>query len=108
MTGPKIVQVTSDKIRQIRDRMKAAQDRQRMYANKRRKPIEFHIGDRVMLKVSPWKGVVRFGNKGKLNPIYVGPFKIIRRVGEVAYKLSYLNNFVEFTLPSMCRASESV
>jgi hypothetical protein len=87
LAGPEIVQLTSDKIGQIRDKMRAAQDRQRMYANKRRKPIEFQVGEKVMLKVSPWKGVVRFGKKGKLSPRYVGPFVIIERVGEVAYKL---------------------
>ena len=88
LTGPEIVQVTSDKIKQIRNRMKAAQDRQKMYANKRRKPIEFRIGDKVMLKVSPWKGVVRFGKRGKLSSRYVGPFEIVEKVGEVAYKLN--------------------
>ncbi|GJY24503.1 hypothetical protein Tco_0398161 [Tanacetum coccineum] len=57
------------------------------YANIRRKPLEFQVGDKVMLKVSPWKGIVRFGKRGKLNPMYVGPFKVIERVGTVAYKL---------------------
>ncbi|KAI3759456.1 hypothetical protein L6452_07296 [Arctium lappa] len=58
-----------------------------MYANKRRKPLEFQVGDMVMLKISSWKGVVRFVKKGKLKPRFVGPFAIIKRVGEVAYKL---------------------
>ena len=58
-----------------------------MYADKRRKPIEFQVGYKVILKVSPWKGVVRFGKKGKLSPRYIGQFIIIERVGEVAYKL---------------------
>nr|GEX55775.1 putative reverse transcriptase domain-containing protein [Tanacetum cinerariifolium] len=57
------------------------------YADKRRKPLEFKVGDRVLLKVSPWKGVVRFGKKGKLAPQYVGPFKIVECVGPVAYRL---------------------
>ncbi|GJV65435.1 putative reverse transcriptase domain-containing protein [Tanacetum coccineum] len=62
-------------------------DRQKSYADRKRKPMEFEVGDRVMLKVSPWKGVVRFGKRGKLNPRYVGPFKILAKVGKVAYRL---------------------
>ncbi|KAI3774607.1 hypothetical protein L1987_49166 [Smallanthus sonchifolius] len=95
LTGPEIVQETTDKIFKIKDRLKAARDRQKSYADNRRKPLEFQIGDRVMLKVSPWKGVARFGNRGKLNPRYVGPFEILARVGPVAYKLKLpqeLNN----------------
>ncbi|GJW86477.1 putative reverse transcriptase domain-containing protein [Tanacetum coccineum] len=65
----------------------SARDRQKSYANIRRKPMVFQVGDKVMLKVSPWKGVVRFGKRGKLNPRYVGPFKVIERVETVAYKL---------------------
>ncbi|GJW03984.1 putative reverse transcriptase domain-containing protein [Tanacetum coccineum] len=61
--------------------------RQKCYADKRRKPLEFQVGDRVLLKVSPWKGVVRFGKKGKLAPRYVGPFEIVEHVGPVAYRL---------------------
>ncbi|GJS56025.1 putative nucleotidyltransferase, ribonuclease H [Tanacetum coccineum] len=68
-------------------RMQAARDRQKSYADLKRKPMEFEVGDKVMLKVSPWKGVVHFGKRGKLNPRFVGPFKVIKRVGDVAYKL---------------------
>ncbi|GKE63247.1 hypothetical protein Tco_1513614 [Tanacetum coccineum] len=67
--------------------MQAARDRHKSYADLKRKPMEFQVGDKVMLKVSPWKGVVHFGKRGKLNPRYVGPFKVLEKVGEVAYKL---------------------
>ncbi|GKA91304.1 putative reverse transcriptase domain-containing protein [Tanacetum coccineum] len=87
LTGPEIVQETTEKIVQIKQRMQAARDRQKSYADLKRKPMEFQVGDKVMLKVSPWKGVVRFGKRGKLNPRYVGPFKVLEKVGEVAYKL---------------------
>ncbi|GKF35936.1 hypothetical protein Tco_0112694 [Tanacetum coccineum] len=60
------------------------------YADLKRKPMEFQVGDKVMLKVSPWKGVIRFGKRGKLNRMYVGPFKVLEKVGEVAYKLELL------------------
>ncbi|GKD79575.1 putative reverse transcriptase domain-containing protein [Tanacetum coccineum] len=87
LIGPELVQETTEKISQIRDRLKAAHDRQKSYADKRRKPLEFSVGDYVLLKVSPWKGVVRFGKKGKLAPRFVGSFKIIEKVGHVAYRL---------------------
>ncbi|GKC38717.1 putative reverse transcriptase domain-containing protein [Tanacetum coccineum] len=87
LTGPEIVQETTEKIVQIKQRMQAARDRQKSYADLKRKPMEFQVGDKVMLKVSPWKGVVHFGKRGKLNPRYVGPFKVLEKVGEVAYKL---------------------
>ncbi|GKC57639.1 putative reverse transcriptase domain-containing protein [Tanacetum coccineum] len=87
LTGPEIIQETTEKIIQIRQRLQAARDRQRSYANIRRKPLEFPIGDRVMLKVSPQKGVIRFGKRGKLNPRYIRPFKILEQIGLVAYKL---------------------
>ena len=86
-TGPELIQETTDKILQIRDNLLKARNRQKSYADKGRKPMEFNVGDQVLLKVSPWKGVVRFGKKGKLAPRYVGPFKILERVGKVAYLL---------------------
>ncbi|GJT16644.1 reverse transcriptase domain-containing protein [Tanacetum coccineum] len=87
LIGPELVQETTDKVVAIKERLQAARDRQKSYADNRRKPLEFEVGDRVMLKVSPWKGVVRFGKKGKLAPRYVGPFEILERIGPVAYRL---------------------
>nr|GFA87777.1 reverse transcriptase domain-containing protein [Tanacetum cinerariifolium] len=66
---------------------KMYQDRQKSYVDLKRKPMDFQVGDKVMLKVSPWKGVVRFGKQGKLNPRYIGPFQVLSKVGDVAYRL---------------------
>ncbi|GJS40694.1 hypothetical protein Tco_0565737 [Tanacetum coccineum] len=87
LIGPELVQETTDKVVLIKEKLKAARDRQKSCADNRRKPLEFEVGERVMLKVSPWKGVIRFGKKGKLAPRYVGPFEILERIGPVAYRL---------------------
>ena len=87
LTGPEIIRETTEKIIQIRERMRTARSRQKSYADRRRKPLEFQVGDHVPLKVSPWKGMVRFGKWGKLNPRYIGPFEILARIGPVAYEL---------------------
>ncbi|GKF39042.1 hypothetical protein Tco_0119103 [Tanacetum coccineum] len=90
MSGSELVLETIDKVVLIKEKLKAARDRQKSYADKRRKPLEFKVGDRVLLKVLPWKNVVRFGKKGKLAPRYVGPFKILERIGLVDYRLRLL------------------
>ncbi|GKD60366.1 putative reverse transcriptase domain-containing protein [Tanacetum coccineum] len=89
LIGPGLVQKTTEKISQIKNRHKAACDRQKSYADKRRNPLEFNVGDYVLLKVLSWKGVVCFGNKGRLAPRFVGPFEIIEKVGLVAYWLDF-------------------
>ena len=87
LVGPEIFQLTGDKIKVIRDRLNIAQDRQKSYADNHRRDLEFEVGDMVFLRISPWKGVLRFGKRGKLSPWYVGPYKIVERIGEVAYRL---------------------
>ncbi|GJS26629.1 hypothetical protein Tco_0487249, partial [Tanacetum coccineum] len=87
LTSPEIVREITEKIIQIKNRLQASRNRQRSYADKRRKPLEFQVRDKVMLKVSPWKGVIRFGKRGKLNPHYIRPFKILAKVRTVAHRL---------------------
>ena len=79
--------MTCDKIKVIRDRLKIAQNRQKSYANNRRRDLKFEVGDMVFLRISPWKGVLRFGKLGKLSPRYIGPYRIVERIGEVVYRL---------------------
>nr|GEW19491.1 putative reverse transcriptase domain-containing protein [Tanacetum cinerariifolium] len=110
--GPELIQETTEKIVQIKKRMQAARDRQKSYADLKCKPMEFQVGDKVMLKVSPWKGVVRFGKRGKLNPRYVGPFQVLERIGDVAYKLdlpeelSRVHNMFHVSNLKKCHADE--
>nr|GEV00212.1 putative reverse transcriptase domain-containing protein [Tanacetum cinerariifolium] len=87
--GPELIQEMIKKVVQIKQRMQAAHDRQKSYADLKRKPMEFQVGDKVMLKVSPWKWVVRFGKRGKLNPRDVGPFKVLEKIRKVTYKLEH-------------------
>nr|GEY81330.1 putative reverse transcriptase domain-containing protein [Tanacetum cinerariifolium] len=87
LTGPEMIQETTEKIILIKKMIQAAQDRQKSYTDRKRKPMEFEVGDRVMLKVSPWKGVVRFIKLGKLNPRYIGPFNVLAKVRDVTYRL---------------------
>ncbi|GKA71543.1 putative reverse transcriptase domain-containing protein [Tanacetum coccineum] len=94
LIGPELVQETTKKIKQIKDRLKTARDHQKIYADRRRKPLEFSVGDYVLLKVSPWKGVVRFGKKGKLAPRFVRPFEILEKVPLDEIRVDNLN-FIE-------------
>nr|GFA91378.1 putative reverse transcriptase domain-containing protein [Tanacetum cinerariifolium] len=109
---PELIQETIEKIVQIRQRMQTARDRQKSYVDLKRKPMEFQVGDKVMLKVLPWKGDVHFGKRGKLNPRYVGPFKVLERVREVAYKLelpeelSRVHNTFHVSNLKKCHADE--
>nr|GEY32634.1 hypothetical protein [Tanacetum cinerariifolium] len=87
LTGPKIIHETTEKIVQIKSRIQAARDRQKSYADVRREPLEFQVGNKVMLKVSPWKGMTHFYKRRKLNPHYIRPFKTIAKVGTISYRL---------------------
>ncbi|GJZ38017.1 reverse transcriptase domain-containing protein [Tanacetum coccineum] len=114
LIGPEIIHETTEKIMQIRQRLQATRDRQRSYANVRRKTLEFQVGDRVMLKVSPRKGIFRFGKRGKLNPRYIGPFRILERIGPGAYKLelpeelSNVHNTFHVSNLKKCLSDESL
>ncbi|GKB06805.1 hypothetical protein Tco_0835038, partial [Tanacetum coccineum] len=88
LTGLELVQEMTDKVVLVKEKPKAIRDHQKSYVDYRRKPLEFKVGDRVLLKVTAWKGVVHFGKKGKLAPRYVGPFEILKRIGLVAYRLT--------------------
>ncbi|GJS00225.1 putative reverse transcriptase domain-containing protein [Tanacetum coccineum] len=95
LTGPEIVQETTEKIIHIKKIIQAARDKQKSYTDLKHKPKEFQVENSVMLKVSPWKGVVHFGKRGKLSPWYVGPFKVLEKVGVVAYKLELPQELIE-------------
>nr|GFB27979.1 putative reverse transcriptase domain-containing protein [Tanacetum cinerariifolium] len=86
--GPEMIEVTNEKVVVAKEKLKEACTRQKSYADKHHRSIEFQPGDRVFLKVSPARGVRRFGIKGKLSPRFIGPFEILDRVGEVSYRLT--------------------
>ena len=86
--GPDLIQETEEKVKMIRERLKVATDRQKSYADMKRKDSRYEIGEKVFLKVSPWKKVMRFGRKGKLSPRFIGPYEVIEKVGPVAYRLA--------------------
>ena len=87
ITGPDLIRDTSEKVSLIRQRLLTAQSQQKSYADVRRRPLEFEVGDHVSLKVIPKRGVVRFDKRGKLSPRFIGPFEIHERVGTIAYRL---------------------
>ena len=88
MIGLDIVKDTKEKVKVIQQRLKVASDRQKPYADLKRKDIEYEVSDKVFLKVSPWGKVLRFRKKGKLSPRFIGPYEILERVGLVAYGLA--------------------
>ncbi|GJZ05061.1 hypothetical protein Tco_0538336, partial [Tanacetum coccineum] len=114
LTGPEIVHETTKKVIQIKKRIQVARDRHKSYADRRRKPLEFQVGDKVILKVSPLKGVIRFEKRGKLNPRYIGPFKILARVGTVSYRIEQpdqlrrVHSTFHVSNPKKCLSDESL
>ena len=86
--GPDLIQENEEKVKMIREILKVATDRQKSYADMKRKDIQYEIGEKVFLKVSPWKKVMRFGKNGKLSPRFIGPYEVIEKVGPVAYRLA--------------------
>ncbi|GJT58364.1 putative nucleotidyltransferase, ribonuclease H [Tanacetum coccineum] len=88
LEGPEMIEVTNEKVAVAREKLKEAQTRQKSYADRHRRALEFQPGEHVFLKVSPTRGVRRFGIKGKLSPRFIGPFEILDRVGEVSYRLA--------------------
>jgi hypothetical protein len=85
--GPEMIKEAEEKVRLIRDRLKVDQSRQKSYADSKHKEVTYEVGDRAYLRVSPLRGVKRFGIKGKLAPRFIGPYKKFARKGEVAYQL---------------------
>ena len=94
ITSLDLIRDTSEKVSLIRQRLLTAQSQQKSYANVRRRPLEFEVGDHVFLKVMPKRGVVRFGKHGKLSPSFIGLFEILERVGTVAYRLALPPNMI--------------
>ena len=88
ITGPDLIRDTSEKVSLIRQRLLTAQSRRKSYANVRRRPLEYEVGDHVFLKVMPKRGVVRFHKRGKLSPRFIGPFEILERIGTLVYRLA--------------------
>ncbi|XP_038896502.1 uncharacterized protein LOC120084753 [Benincasa hispida] len=87
LLGPELVQQTENTVKLIRENLKTARDRQKSYVDKRRRDLEFEVGDQVFLLLFPWKGLLRFGRKGKLSPCYIKPYEIMERVGPTVYKV---------------------
>ena len=86
--GPDIVKDTEAKVQVIRQKLKAASDRQKSYADLKRKDIEYEVGDKIFLKVSPWRKIMWFGQKGKLSLRFIGPYEILECIGPIAYRLA--------------------
>ncbi|XP_049410623.1 uncharacterized protein LOC125873817 [Solanum stenotomum] len=111
--GPEIVQQTEDNVKIIKDHLNISSDRQKSYVDLKRRDIEYKVGDKVFLKVSPWKNIMSFGQEGELSPRWIGPYEIIEKVGPVAYKLPLqpeldkIHNFFHVSMLRRCRSDPS-
>ena len=111
--GPDLVKDTEEKVQIIQQRLKAASDRQRSYADLKRRDIAYELGDKVSLKVSSWRKILRFGKKGKLSPRFIGPYEVSERIGPVAYRLALppelakLHNVFHVSMLRRYRSDES-
>ena len=103
LVGPELVQITSENVKIIREKLKTTQDRQKCYADKRGKDLEFEFGEKVFLKLSPWKGVFCFGKKRKLSPRFIGPYEILERIGPATYCLAGQWNFLGSMMCFRCQ-----
>ena len=113
MIGSDIVKDTEEKVQVIQKRLKAASDRQKSYADLKRRDIAYEVGDKVFLKVSPWRKILRFGKKGKLSSRFIGPYEILERIGPMAYclelppKLAKLHNVFHVSMLRRYHSDES-
>ena len=113
MISPSIVKDTKAKVQVIRQRLKAVSDQQKSYVGLKRKNIEYEVGDKVFLKVSSWRKILRFGKKGKLSPRFIRPYEILERIGPMAYhlelplELAKLHNVFHVSMIWRCRSNES-
>ena len=113
MISPDIVKDTEAKVQVIRQRLKAVSDRQKSYADLKRKDIEYEVGDKVFLKVFPWRKVIRFGKKGKLSPRFIGPYEVLEIIGPMVYQLALppelakLHDVFHVSMLRKCRYDES-
>ena len=100
--GPDLVKYIEEKVQIIQQKLKATSDRQMSYANLKRKDIEYEVGEKIFLKVSPWKKILRFHKKGKLSPRFIGPYEVLERVGPVVYCLTLPLELSQITLYIPC------
>ena len=111
--GPDIVKDTKEKVQVIWKRLKAASDKQKSYANLKRRGIAYEVGNKIFLKVSPWRKILWFGKKGKLSPRFIGPYEVSERIGPMAYllalpsELAKLHNVFHVSMLRRYRSDES-